>query len=240
MSTLLSRRSLLAGLGATAISTAIVASHVAQAATADPAFAAIERHRAAELALSKAADEEEAARERCLAAGGLREPRVILFEGGKPPKEALERGFVPSPPIFATSHEDIAAWFASSMGRPFGMSWERDPVRLAAMQARHDERVARKHAEMDAEIALIKAARDASGLTAAEAALEQAHEVERVALEALVATVPQTMAGLLAWVRYADEAEVVEMRIKPGTQDGYGMEIWRSMEQALLSLTAST
>ena len=198
----ISRRSLVVGLCAAIPATTVAA--LPALAGADPIFAAIGTHKAAwdayGDAISASSDIEEVLFDRGLRGSGVPKGAVVghkrklayieedggIMKGGRcrfEPTDEME-------PIVAYSHEEVDRHFDCLPCPPAG------PDRVASDRARC-------HAELDAHVAAIEAGERELGWPEADQRKDAAGDASWDAWQALLATQPTTLAGLLALVNYA-------------------------------------
>jgi hypothetical protein len=182
---------------------------VLSAAPADPIYAAIDRHRAESLAYDKAIGDQ-GELEETLSEEVKRSPRVQFGL-----KDRVN-------PYYLHSHHDIDA-------------------HLECMPdfSRTPEIRARLHDEFDRDVAEILAKQDQCGLGAAELRTEHlCHSCQKLAW-AIATTVPTSMAGVAAALRYANELEDGGMEW-PDTDtvgpDGWHYQLRATMAAAIEAL----
>jgi hypothetical protein len=190
----LNRRNLIAGAAVLPALAAfpVVASAVA-APPVDPIFAVIAAHRAAE------AEHEAACNAQCDLEDRLHPQQKTIL---RRPHAHIGDYENSKESRFAYSHEEID----EVVGR-----WLRGQEQLAKAggkgmrPAKYKKLLARAHQALDRDTRHLKAKQDAIGWTAMEERLDRAGPAERAASMAMVRTVPTTMDGMSALLRYSIE-----------------------------------
>jgi hypothetical protein len=171
-----SRRGFLTIAAGGAVAAAIPAAALAAVATADPIYAAIERHRA----------EQKAYVDAIMARDKLHE--IVPEEIRRGPRVQLGRK--DGQPYYLHSHKQIddrLEWVPDFFSTP--------------------ERRARLHDELSRDMRELWAKQDEYGMTAADERVEQLCQSCQELAWAIATTVPTSMAGIAAVLRYANEWE---------------------------------
>jgi hypothetical protein len=171
-----SRRGFLTIAAGGAVAAAIPAAALAAVATADPIYAAIERHRA----------EQKAYVDAIMARDKLHE--IVPEEIRRGPRVQLGRK--DGRPYYLYTHEHI----------DHRLEWMPDFASTPAIRAR-------LHDDLDRDMRDLRAKQDQHGMTAADERVEQlCHSCQELAW-AIATTVPTSMSGIAAVLRYTNEWE---------------------------------
>lgn len=177
------RRSFLSRIGLTTAAVTVGIAPVVLASPVDPAFAAVDRHRAAMVFCQKTGEE----LDRCFAliADELKcSPRVGI-NVDRPSLEKCVSHYVCTRELLEKEIDQLAKIYTS----------RRDAARLRKWATA-------KRAEWDYQVHLIKVANETSGYSAASKAYDEASAEREVADAELMAIKVTTIAGLTAWGTY--------------------------------------
>jgi len=221
----LSKRDILAGAAAAAIpALARASSPPAPAAGADPIFAAIERHRAAEAERTRLSELMWAAYDRVAEPYRWKLPSVevglFVDTTGR-----LRRD--------ATTHEHIDLCLEQALYPLVHFAGGgKETETPDAFRAR----MAEAHAELDRDREMVERMHRDAGCRDAEAAMEAHDKVVEAAEKPLGAATATTWAGLLALVRYADELSDEEVESNLCAEESMALYLLPAIERSLVGL----